>query len=71
MSALPNLQIYVDVYTEAHQPPRLQRRILVPPPLRDGGGRVEDAGIPQSAFVQAILSRERAEESRNTAENDA
>ena len=56
---------------EAHQPPRLQRRSLVPPPLRDGEGRVEDTGLPQSAFVQAILPRERVEEGRNPAENDA
>lgn len=49
----------------------LHLTVLVPPPLRDGEGRVEDTGLPQSAFVQAILSRERVEEGRNPAENDA
>lgn len=44
---------------------------LVPPPLRDGEGRVAVPRLPQSAFVQAILSRERVEEGRNPAENDA
>lgn len=48
---------------------RLRKAVLSP--LRDGEGRVEDAGPPQSAFVQAILSRERVEEGRNPAENDA
>ena len=40
----------------------------MPAVIADG---VEDSGLPESLFVQAILPRERVEEGGSLAENDA